>query len=199
MESLEALIDNCQIWLIPCLLQFQFQFSMINLALYQLNCLWKTLNPLGMKRWDPPTPQTAMMLFPVVPLRRSAHVTASCRGSAFICNNTCLWYVMLTCRWLLNTCTHTCCRIGPHACGPKLYSEFDLTPVAQKLYSSVASASIWMIPSQDSINARSLIMDASRVALAAVHYARIWSRIISDKLVDGDRTEREREGEVVTL
>ena len=26
-----------------------------------------------------------------------------------------------------------------------------------------------------------------------MHYARIWSRIISDKLVDGDRTERERE------
>jgi len=34
-----------------------------------------------------------------------------------------------------------------------------------------------------------------------MHYAGIWSRIISDKLVDGDRTEREREreGEVVTL
>ena len=28
-----------------------------------------------------------------------------------------------------------------------------------------------------------------------LHYARIWSRIISDKLVDGDRTERERERE----
>ena len=28
-----------------------------------------------------------------------------------------------------------------------------------------------------------------------MHYARIWSRIISDKPVDGDRTERERERE----
>jgi hypothetical protein len=26
------------------------QFSMINLVLHQLNCLWKTFNPLGMKR-----------------------------------------------------------------------------------------------------------------------------------------------------
>jgi hypothetical protein len=123
------------------------------------------------------------MLFivsPFVPVRLSACTTASCRGTAFICNNSCLWYVIFTRLWPLSTYTHTCCRkltsrlwpkillkVKPHACGPKnFYSNVTSRLWPKTTYSSVVSASIWT-PSQVSINAPSLIMDASRVAFAA--------------------------------